>query len=230
MNYIKIDHLTKKYVHDHRELFALKDLSLDIPIDKNTVIIGKSGSGKSTLINIINGLISPTEGTMTLPSFLKTATMFQEARLLPWLTVKQNTLFWNPLANPETLLRELELTAFQDLYPYELSGGMAQKTALIRALLYEANFLLFDEPFSSLDYFTRIQLQQKLLHITSSRNLGMVFVTHNVDKAILLGDIIIILDKGHLKEIFLNDAPREEREDSPYSITLKKKIFQTINH
>lgn len=230
MNFINIENVSKIYSVNDKEFFALNNLSLEIPSNQNTVIIGKSGSGKTTLLNIINGLTPLSKGKLTIPPHIKISTVFQEHRLLPWLTVEKNSTFWNPLADPTTLLKELDLFPFKDLYPHEISGGMAQKTALIRALLYDTNFLLLDEPFASLDYFMRIQLQEKLLQLTNKLSIGMIFITHNVDKAILLGDNIIILDQGKLKTFISNHVPHSERSNTPYSISLKTKIFEIINN
>ena len=229
MNHIKLSNISKIYSINDQPFYAVNDISLQINTTQNTIIIGKSGCGKSTLLNMINGLTSISEGEILFPENFKTATVFQESRLLPWLTVEQNATFWAPHADPSFLLKELELFDFKKLYPHEISGGMAQKTALIRALLYEADFLLLDEPFASLDYFTRLYMQNKLLTLTSKQKLGMIFITHNVDKAVLLGDTIIILEKGAIKTILVNKLPLSERVNSVASNEFKNEIISIIN-
>ena len=229
MNHIKLTNISKIYSINDQPFYAVNNISLQINTTQNTIIIGKSGCGKSTLLNMINGLTSISEGEILFPKNFKTATVFQESRLLPWLTIEQNATFWAPHTDPTSLLKELELFDFKKLYPHEISGGMAQKTALIRALLYEADFLLLDEPFASLDYFTRLYMQKKLIDLTSKQKLGMIFITHNVDKAVLLGDTIIILEKGAIKTILVNKLPLTERVNSVASNEFKNEIISIIN-
>ncbi|MGL5956839.1 MAG: ABC transporter ATP-binding protein [Brevinema sp.] len=223
---IKLHNISKIYSINQQDFYAIKQLSLSVSLTEHLVIIGKSGSGKSTLINLINGLSPVSIGTISFPSIpFKTATVFQEARLLPWLNIEQNSLFWNPQADPLPLLQEFELLPFKNLYPYEISGGMASKTALIRALLYYADFLLLDEPFASLDYFTRLYMQEKIMKISK----GMIFVTHNIEEAIVLGDRIFILEKGIIKSEFINNIPRNKRSHKNICNQLRTNVLDALS-
>ncbi len=230
MDFIKIQNLSKIYTIDKNPFYALNNINLEIPTNKITVIIGKSGSGKTTLLNIINGLTPKNGGSITIPPSLKIATVFQEARLLPWLTIAQNACFWVPTEDPRPLLQDFGLLPFQSLYPHEISGGMAQRVALIRALLYKTSFILMDEPFSSLDYFMRLEMQEKILSLHKTKSLGIIFITHNVDEAIALGDEIIILEEGLLKEKILNPLSHKERVNNDNTNQLKKHILTQINY
>lgn len=224
MNNIIINHLSKIY---HNNFYALKNINLMINPQQITVIIGKSGSGKTTLLRLLNGLEFPNEGEIILPPNLRQAMVFQEDRLLPWLTVRENILFWEQ-RDPSDLLNELELMEFQNYYPHEISGGMAQKTALARALICDTQLILMDEPFSSLDYFTKKHLHEKLLLLSKKFHLGIVFITHDVDEALILGDELLILEEGQLKQHISNPLPKYYREFSEGFVDLKKQILSII--
>jgi len=197
MENIKLNSLSKIY---HKTLFALNDITLQLSVHKITTIMGKSSSGKSTLLRIINGLEKPDIGVISLPKNLKQTTVFQEARLLPWLTIKENILFWEQ-GDIDQLLEELELKEFRDFYPHEISRRYEAKNIISRALICNSQLILMDEPFSSLDYFTKKHLQQKILVISKRRNLGIIFITHDVDEA-------IILDHGIIRNQIINPLPR----------------------
>ncbi len=228
MSYIDIDNISKIYPINNQDFYAIDHLSVTLSTSQNTVLIGKSGSGKSTLLNMINGLIPASEGVITFSEEVKSATVFQEARLLPWLTLKQNATFWNPTADPKELFKEFELVGFENIYPHEASGGMADKVALIRALLFEANFLLMDEPFSALDYFTRMSMQEKLLTLSKKNNTGLFFITHNIDEAVFLGDRILVLNHGQIIDEFINPTHWEER--SHHNTPLRDEIIDTFKN
>ncbi len=225
---IHLSNISKIYTIDHQDFYAIDHLSLSLSTKQNTVIIGKSGSGKSTLLTLINGLTPVSKGEISFSEKVKSATVFQEPRLLPWLTLKQNAIFWNPNANPDDLFKEFELTGFENIYPHEASGGMAYKVALIRAFLFDANFLLMDEPFSSLDYFTRISMQEKLLQISKTNNIGLFFITHNIEEAVFLGDRILVLHHGKLIKEFTNTTHWDER--SHKNTPLRDEILDTFKN
>ncbi|WP_170008190.1 ABC transporter ATP-binding protein [Bacillus fonticola] len=167
-------------------------------------ILGTSGCGKSTLLRVLSGLDPAFEGEMTLLGkphrtvSPEIGMIFQEPRLMPWLTVFDNVAF-GLKATPDVkervqqLLRIVQLEGFEGHYPKDLSGGMAQRVAIARALITKPNLLLLDEPFSALDAFTKMQLQDLLLDIWQERETTMVLVTHDIDEALYLCDRIFIL-------------------------------------
>lgn len=223
------------YQQDGRH-YGLQPLTLDIPKGKITVIVGRSGSGKTTLLRLLAGLERPDEGQIDQVD--KTALvrmMFQEPRLLPWKTVRENMTF-AALAGTvvtedesEACLKLLGLTDFAAAYPNTLSGGMAQRVALGRALCAKASILLMDEPFGALDYFTRRQLQQELLTIQAQQNMTMVFVTHDVAEAILLGDSIVCLRHDGQHQIWEAEANVVRRQEASYRLGMEKRILQAIS-
>lgn len=184
-------------------------------------IIGPSGCGKSTLLKIVAGLDTGYSGTVLLngkqidgPSIEK-GFIFQEPRLFPWLTVEHNIAANLSLKNPEVrkkvaeLIELVRLKGFEKSYPRELSGGMAQRVSIARALLRNPDVLLLDEPFGALDAFTRSHLQEVLLDIWQSNKTTMLFVTHDLDEAVFLGERVVIMNPrpGHIRNILPIDLP-----------------------
>ncbi|MCI9283240.1 MAG: ATP-binding cassette domain-containing protein [Lachnospiraceae bacterium] len=201
---MRIRGLRKNYQVSGRCLEVLKGLDLDLADEGITVVLGRSGCGKTTLLRLIAGLETAdwgeiAGGEMTDPG--KIGVIFQEPRLMPWLTVEKNILFGvkKKRQDREALSYLLALTGligFEKARPFQLSGGMQQRVALARALAYEPDFLLMDEPFAALDYFTRTQMQQELLRIHQKENKGILFVTHSIEEALTLGTKIVILENG----------------------------------
>lgn len=201
----KLNQVHKSYPlqNDIQRIFF--DLTLDLPLEGITVLLGKSGCGKTTLLRLIANLESPDAGDIV---FLKNGgaytpkigMVFQESRLFPWMDVAENILISKETFHPEEAIPYLELVGLdvRDLHskPDALSGGMAHRVAIARALAFEPDILLMDEPFAALDYFTRMSLQQKLLEIEQKTGTAIIFVTHHVDEALILADRILVLDKG----------------------------------
>jgi len=210
------DELLEKYNH----VLGLKDINLDIESQSIQVVMGLSGSGKSTLIRHINRLIEPTDGSVTvdgdevlkmdeetLRSFRrsKTAMVFQRFALLPHKTVLQNTIFGLNIQNiaeeeaKKSALRWIErvgLSGYEDKYPQHLSGGMQQRVGLARALTNDGDILLMDEAFSALDPLIRKDMQDILLELQDELHKTVVFITHDLDEALKIGDRIAILKDG----------------------------------
>lgn len=175
---------------------VFEKLNLQISPTEFTVLIGKSGCGKTTLLRLIAGLEQPTGGEIEIPPELKIGTVFQEARLMPWLNCEKNVLLGLKNKSRKDAAEILELVGlkgFEKAYPSQLSGGMKQRAALARTLIRNSNLLLMDEPFSALDNNTRTSLQQELLRIRKETGAGIIFVTHNIEEATTLGDRIITL-------------------------------------
>lgn len=189
------------------EVVALQNINLTVAPGEFVCLLGPSGCGKSTLLRLIAGLDKPDSGTITLdgeeitgPHFER-GLVFQDPTLFPWRTVRENVATgWDargiPWRQPCEIDRYIEmvgLTRFADAYPYQLSGGMAQRAALARALANQPKVLLLDEPLGALDAFTRMKMQDEILRIWQDRGTTMVFVTHDVDEAVYLADRIVIM-------------------------------------
>ena len=219
---IEIRNLYKSFPVENRELIVLQDLNLTVPAHEITVLLGRSGCGKTTLLRLIGELDRDYTGTIEKPENAKTAFVFQEARLMPWLTVAQNIAFGlkKKEIDPKTIENLISLTGldgFADAYPKQLSGGMRHRTALARALALNPGFLLMDEPFAALDHFTREKMQQALLDIHEKNQCGVLFVTHSIDEAFAIADHIVILEDKqankvyHLGSAWRHSCTEEER-------------------
>ena len=200
---ICLQHVSKQFTTDKGVLQILEDVSIRIPADRITVVLGKSGCGKTTLLRMISGLDTDYEGTIRIPDGMKSAFVFQESRLMPWLRVRDNITFGmkkNGISEKKVqgLLDLTGLSEFEHARPAQLSGGMQQRTAIARALAVEPDFLLMDEPFAALDYFTREGMQKSLLSIQKQTGCGILFITHSVDEALAIADQILILGGGKI--------------------------------
>jgi sulfonate transport system ATP-binding protein len=237
---LSIQHLGRTFDNG---LQALDDLSLHVHEGEILAILGGSGCGKSTLLRLIAGLDRPTEGRILLRGNPVVAPhpeigiVFQEPRLLPWLRVSDNVGFGLtdfPRATRdrrvEAALERVGLSAHARDWPRELSGGMAQRAALARALVARPQILLLDEPFSALDSLIRASLQEHLLDLWSDERLTIVVVTHDIEEALLLGDRIAVLQPrpGRLLELHGIDLPRPRDRDSETFAHLKKTLRRAL--
>lgn len=206
------------------EIQAVKNLDLKVKAGSFTAVVGESGCGKTTLLRIIAGLekqdagevvfLSPPGAVGGTPRF---GFMFQDARLLPWLTVEANLKLAFPPKDPESdaeIRRTLHLVGLGDWrtsYPRKLSGGMAQRAALARALCRKPDILLLDEPFGALDAITRGRLRKDLDHIWRKIGITVLFVTHDIEEAVYLSDRVVIMKTGSIRREF--PVPLEHPKD-----------------
>ncbi len=238
MSEIVVKDLTVNY--NKKEAPAVKNICFTIKPNEFLCVLGPSGCGKTTILNSIAGFIRPTSGQVILNQRLvegvsqEVGIVFQEHNLFPWKTVAENVSFGPKMNKVEKTEREsiaeeflqvVGLQGFGNNYPKELSGGMQQRVGIARALANNPKVLLLDEPFGSLDAQTRMQMQELLLSIWEKKHKTVVFVTHDIDEAILLADRIIVLTKspGQVKQEIKIGLPRPRN----YSITLTKEFTET---
>lgn len=205
---LKLEHISANYKQDQQIIEVLHDINLTITAPNFIVFLGPSGSGKSTLLRLIAGLSRPTTGRILYqdkevvgPSHER-GVVFQGFSLFPWLTVRENIAFplkmqrMAPDVKRKIVNNYLEITGLKDyaeLYPINLSGGMQQRTAIARTLINDPQILLMDEPFSSLDFQIRSQLQMFISEIYETQKKIIIFVTHDIEEALLLADKIYVL-------------------------------------
>jgi len=205
---LELRNIGRRYQVAGREVVALHDISVTLPQGSFTTVVGRSGCGKTTLLRILAGLTPPSEGTLHhgAGATPRVGVVFQDARLMPWLSVFDNVAFGLKGRLPKETIEQrcnsaLELVGLQGFraaLPAQLSGGMAQRVAIARALVMEPDLLLLDEPFAALDAFTRRAMQNELVDIWQKRRPTVVFVTHDVEEAVLLGQNVLELDQGRL--------------------------------
>lgn len=201
---VEVTHLTKAFYDSEgdRVTVAVSDVSFSVKRGEFVCIVGPSGCGKTTVLRILAGLEEQLSGTVKLHSTTPPAMVFQEASVLPWLTVSENIAFPLSLkgvarAEKEARVRDMleltGLTEFATARPHQLSGGMKQRVSVARALVDDREILLMDEPFGALDEQTRLVLQQELLRIWETTGKTVVFITHSVDEALTLADRVLVM-------------------------------------
>lgn len=217
---LQINNIKKKFKasnDNQEEIEALKDINLEIAEGEFVCLVGPSGCGKSTLLNLIAGLTHPSSGAINFSGRL--GFMFQEPTLFPWLKVKDNVAFGLKIAKKDKnrikeivdeFLKLIHLSNFKEAYPHELSGGMKQRVALARTLVLKPDLLLMDEPFAALDAQTREIMYKELQEIWQFSRKTVVFVTHNVREAVVLGDRVLVFTArpGQIKREFKISLPR----------------------
>ena len=210
---VVVDHLNKVYESRERRVEAIGDLSFEVRAGDFTCIVGPSGAGKTTLLKCLAGLLGPTRGTVSVGGRTVTgppedmAVVFQEygRSLFPWKTVRQNVELplverKVPKAERErTVAAALEAVALGgvgDSYPWQLSGGMQQRVAIARAVAYQPKVMVLDEPFAAVDAQTRADLEDLMLRLWSEFGLTLIFVTHDIDEAVYLGQRVLVLSSS----------------------------------
>ena len=202
MNGISLINLCKTYKIEDKEIKALDKINLKLDPQKRNVLIGPSGCGKSTLLKALGGLLEIDSGKI-LNNGIKTSLVFQNPRLLPWLNLEENIMFSNPDQRLcQKWIKIMGLEGFEKAYPSQLSGGMKARVSLARALIFPNNFMLLDEPFASLDEISKERLEMELLSYMKIKNSGFLFVSHDLEEALNLGQRLIIMKKGKIVSDF----------------------------
>ena len=236
MNGIRLSGIRKVFDTDDGRLEVLKELNLFVPEKKITVLLGRSGCGKTTILRLIAGLEKINAGSIEKSQTAKTAFVFQEPRLMPWLNVYKNVAFG--LKKKQISKAEIErqinlvgLSDFKRAYPFQLSGGMQQRVAIARAMAYKADFIMMDEPFAALDYFTREQMQKELIRIHLKNEPSILFVTHSIDEALLIADKIVIIEKGGVKAEFeIKESKKDRNLFCKSFLELRMQIMQQLEN
>lgn len=243
---IVVSHVSRQFpAEDAERGLALQDINLTIMPNEFVAIVGRSGCGKTTLLNLIAGLLRPTEGEVRIDGRLvqgpgpDRGMVFQNSALFPWLTAIENVEFGPrnlgvPADRRRALARELidlvRLRGFESRYPRELSGGMKQRVAIARALATDPEILLMDEPFGALDELTRAEMQEELLRIWEARRKTVVFVTHSIMEAIYLSDRVIVLSPhpGRVRKDVPISLPRPRQRSSGAFMAYYEEIHGSI--
>ncbi|MFC6723894.1 ABC transporter ATP-binding protein [Halobium palmae] len=224
---VNVQDLTKVYGEDDDEVVAVDEVDLHIEAEEFVTVLGPSGCGKSTLMEAIAGHLEPTEGEVLVngdpvdgpdPS---RGVVFQENRLFPWKTIDENVRFGPQMRDAvdeeriEALFGQMGLEGFEDAYPHELSGGMQQRAELARLLANDPDIMLMDEPFSGLDAMTKDLMHEKLLDVWEDDDRTVLFITHDVEEAILLADRVVVMTArpGQVKDVIDVDLDRPRDTD-----------------
>jgi ABC-type nitrate/sulfonate/bicarbonate transport system ATPase subunit len=228
-----------------RQTQALAAVSLSVAPGELVSLIGPSGCGKSTLLRLIAGLDSPDSGELWVGSepiagpSAERGLVFQDPNLFPWLTVRRNIesgLVARGLAREKTaevdeFMRLVGLDGFETAFPHHLSGGMAQRAALARALINHPKVLLLDEPLGALDAFTRMRMQDEVLRLWEARGTTMLLVTHDIDEAIYMSDRIVVMTPrpGRVERIIDIDLDRPRDRNSPDFLRIRGDILEFLH-
>lgn len=241
---VELQHITHVYVSDREASLALDGLDLRVYPGEFVSLVGPSGCGKTTLLSIVAGLLKPTKGTAYVYGRKVEGTkpevgyMLQQDYLFPWRTIFENAsigleltgrLDQKHLARTSSMLEEMGLEGAKNLYPQQLSGGMRQRVALVRTLSTDPGLLLLDEPFSALDYQTKLQLEDLISETLRERNKTAILVTHDLSEAVAVSDRVILLEShpGRIRRTF--DVPEHIRLARPL-LAREQKGFNELFH
>ena len=242
---LNLDNVSKSFASadTNNITHALSDITLRVKDGEFLSIVGPSGCGKSTILRLVAGLIVPTTGSLTLNGEAirepdpKRGMVFQKPTLFPWLTVEQNVAFSLRMLKKEEngavdrLIQMIGLSEFRHAYPHQLSGGMAQRVALIRTMINEPDVFLLDEPLGALDAFTRMNMQDELIDMWNEKKQIVMMVTHDVDEAIYMGTRILVMAPRPGRVV--DDIPIEmdypRNRTSRQFLTYRKKIMEMLD-
>ncbi len=229
MSKLEVKHVSFRYNEDDKRL-ALEDVNLSIEAGEFICLLGPSGCGKSTLLSLLEGLNVDHEGEITIDGQPITgpgndrAVVFQHYSLFPWLSAKNNVIFGIKQSNKkyskaecsrlaDGYLENVGLSEAADKYPADMSGGMQQRVAIARALAMESDILLMDEPFGAIDPKLRLELQELFSRLSKEKGKTVVFVTHDIDEAILLADRIVVMEPGRIRAEIPVSIPTPRKRD-----------------
>jgi NitT/TauT family transport system ATP-binding protein len=205
---LSLANVSKRFFARNQPIKAIENISLDVATGEFVTVVGPSGCGKSTILNILSGLMNPTEGTVAIDGkpmrgvSREVGYVTQQDNLMPWRNLLENVSFPLEVAGiakserdhrAADLISMVGLAGFEKAYPHELSGGMRQRANIIRTLIYSPKVILMDEPFGPLDAQTRVILQEQLLGIWEKTRVTILFITHDLHEAIGLGDRVVLL-------------------------------------
>lgn len=245
---LKLNNVSKSFAKVERDDItnALDNINLELNDGEFVSIVGTSGCGKSTILRLIAGLIVPTEGTLTLNGQEITGPdpnrgmVFQKPTLFPWLTVEKNISFSLRMQKTyaenkdkvEKMLKLIGLEEFRDDYPQQLSGGMAQRVALVRSLINEPDILLLDEPLGALDAFTRMNMQDEILSMWKEKKQLVVMVTHDVDEAIYMGTRVLVMESkpGRIRSDIPISLDYPRNRSSSQFVEYRNQILEMLNY
>lgn len=246
---VRVRHVTKRFDSPDGGItpgaLALDDVSLSVAAGELVSIVGPSGCGKSTLLRMIAGLHAATTGEVSVGAEPITAPsaerglVFQDPSLFPWLTVRKNIeaglvargVLREKRAEVDEFMRLVGLESFANSFPHHLSGGMAQRVSLARALINRPRVLLLDEPLGALDAFTRMRMQDEVLRLWRAHGTTMLFVTHDIDEAIYMSDRIVIMTQrpGKIQQIIPVTLERPRDRSSDAFLQLRGEILETMH-
>lgn len=239
---IVVKNLSKLFSNNSHNLHALDTINLEIREGEFFCLLGPSGCGKSTLLNIMAGFEKPTAGKVLIGGEEITApnpryvTVFQDYGIFPWRTVQENVEFGLEIKGingserkkiAKEFIKLVGLYGFENRHPFELSGGMKQRVSLARALAVNPEVIFMDEPFGAVDALTRMKLQEELVKIWREKNKTIIFVTHDIDEAIYLGDRIAVMTPmpGRIKSILEVPTNRPRIRTGTDFLSIKEKIY-----
>jgi sulfonate transport system ATP-binding protein len=232
-------HVRAKRFGDKR---VLQDLRVAVASGEIVTLVGASGCGKSTLLRIVAGLDQAYDGEVRLNGRVQHGLtreigfIFQEPRLFPWLTVAENIAFDLGRAGRKdprvgALLAEVGLAGYEDALPKQLSGGQAQRVAIARGLFTQPRLLLLDEPFSAVDAFTRMKLQDMLVDVAHTHDITLLLVTHDIDESVFVSDRVLVLESqpGRLREQIGVAVPRPRDRAAPELASLRSRVLGALH-
>ena len=248
---VAVRNVSKHFESKRGNVHAVEDVSLTIGMGEFVSILGPSGCGKSTMLNIIAGLTAPTQGTIEVLGkpvrgpVHELGIVFQQHLLLPWRTILNNVLLQIEVRRlnrasyrerAERLLDRVGLGGFFDRFPDELSGGMNQRAAIVRALIHDPDLLLMDEPFGALDAITRDQMALDFHHLSRQEGKTVLFVTHSISEAVFLSNRVVVMSTrpGRVEEIISIELPRERhfeiREEPQFARYMRhvRRLFERM--
>jgi ABC-type nitrate/sulfonate/bicarbonate transport system ATPase subunit len=228
--------LLEKVAHGYNGLQVVQEVNLAVEPGELVVLVGPSGCGKTTLLNLLSGFLTPLSGTVQTQGLVRT--VYQQDGLFPWLTVAENIGMGlrgvTGKARREQELHELleliHLEQFRNHYPHQLSGGMRQRVELARVVAGDSDILLMDEPFSALDYQTRIRMRQELVALLEKRPRTVVFVTHDIEEAVVLADRVLVLSQRptRISRELLIEAPRPRNPTDDVVVEASRAILEEL--